>query len=97
MKISIAIPAYKAKYLAQAIESVLNQTFNDFELIIVNDQSPEDITSIVKSFNDRRIRYYINDKNIGGNDPVANWNKCLSYAKGEFFAMICDEDRKSVV
>lgn len=92
MKISIAIPAYKAKYLAQAIESVLNQTFNDFELIIVNDQSPEDITSIVKSFNDRRIRYYINDKNIGGNDPVANWNKCLSYAKGEFFAMICDDD-----
>lgn len=90
--VSIAIPAYKQKYLAQAIQSLLNQTISNIEIIIVNDRSPEDITTVVNSFSDSRIRYYINEYNIGGKDPVANWNRCLSYAKGEFFAMLCDDD-----
>lgn len=92
MLISIAIPAYKAAYLRDAIKSVLQQTYKNFELIIVNDKSPEDISSIVNEFEDSRIKYYINEENIGGNDPVANWNKCLSYATGEFFALLCDDD-----
>lgn len=91
-KVSIAIPAYKATFLKEAINSVLSQTFQDLELIIVNDKSPEDLTSIVGSFKDSRIIYYINPINIGGKDPVANWNKCLSYAQGEFFALLCDDD-----
>ena len=41
--ISVAIPAYKSKYLYEAIQSVINQTYEDFELIILNDGSPEDI------------------------------------------------------
>lgn len=90
--VSIAIPAFKSKFLATAIESVLSQTYKNFELIIVNDHSPEDITSIVESFEDKRICYYINEHNMGGNDPVANWNKCLSYAHGEFFCLLCDDD-----
>lgn len=89
---SVAIPAYKGKYLSAAINSVLSQTVTDFELIIVNDASPDNITEIVQSFKDRRIRYYINETNIGGNDPVANWNKCLSYATGTFFSLLCDDD-----
>lgn len=44
---------------------------SDFELIIVNDQSPDDIDSIVFSFNDSRIQYDINEKNIGGTDLVS--------------------------
>ena len=61
MKFSVTIPAYKARFLKECIESILAQTYKDFELIIVNDASPEDLTSIVKSFNDPRIRYYINE------------------------------------
>lgn len=92
IKVSVAIPAYKAKFLEFTIESILNQTISDWELIIVNDCSPEDITSVVSHYKDSRIRYYINEKNIGGQDPVANWNKCLSYATGEFFCLLCDDD-----
>jgi len=90
--ISIAIPAYKDKYLGHAIESILNQTIQDFELIIVNDASPNPIDTVVEKFNDPRIKYIINEQNIGGSDPVANWNKCLSFASGEFFALLCDDD-----
>ena len=90
--VSVLLPAYKAKYLAESIRSVLSQTYNDLELIIVNDKSPEDLTSIVESFNDSRIRYYINKENIGSKDLVANWNYCLSLAQGEYFCLICDDD-----
>ena len=90
--VSVLLPAYKAKYLSEAIRSVLSQTYYDLELIIVNDKSPEDLTPIVMSFNDSRIRYYINEKNIGGKDLVANWNYCLGLARGEYFCLICDDD-----
>ena len=56
------LPVFKAKYLSESIDSILNQTMSDFELIIVNDQSPDDIDSIVFSFNDSRIQYDINEK-----------------------------------
>ena len=92
MKFSISIPAFKRSYLKEAIDSCLAQTYDDFELIIVNDASPEDLDSIVNSYSDNRIRYYKNETNIGGKDPVANWNKCLSYAQGEFFCLLCDDD-----
>lgn len=91
--VSIAIPAYKSNFLSEAIESALNQTYKNIELIIVNDNSPQNIDSIVQQYaKDPRLYYYKNEKNIGGKDPVANWNKCLSYAKGEFFALLCDDD-----
>lgn len=90
--VSIGIPAYKALYLKETIESVLNQDYKNIELIIVNDNSPEDIDSIVSSFNDKRINYYINNENLGKISIVLNWNRCLSYAKGDFFTLICDDD-----
>lgn len=90
--VSVLMPAYKIKYLGEAIESVLNQTYKNLELIIVNDASPEDLTSVVERFQDDRIRYFVNEVNIGGEDPVNNWNKCLSYAKGEFVSLLCDDD-----
>lgn len=90
--VSVIIPAYKKKYFYEAISSVLNQTYKNIELIIVNDKSPEDLTSVVNCFNDSRIHYYLNEHNIGGKDPVSNWNKCLSYTNGEFVSLLCDDD-----
>lgn len=57
MKFSITIPAYKQKYLYEAIESCLVQSYKDFELIVVDDASPEDLKSIVDMFSDPRLRY----------------------------------------
>lgn len=93
MTFSITIPAYKSKFLREAIMSCLSQTFHDFELIIVNDCSPDDIDSIVASFNDSRIRYFVNEKNYGALNVVDNWNKCLDYVKGEYVICMGDDDR----
>lgn len=93
MKFSILIPAYKARYLSEAIDSILGQSYNDFELIIVNDASPENIDSIVASYKDRRIRYYKNEHNIGALNLVDNWNKCLNYANGEYIICMGDDDK----
>ena len=68
VKYSFVLPAYKARFFREAIESILNQTYSEFELIIVNDASPEDLDSIVNSYSDERIRYYRNKENIGGRD-----------------------------
>lgn len=90
--VSIAIPAYKKTYLAEAIDSALGQTYQNIELIIVNDHSPYDLDSIVNKYDDKRIRYYKNKRNLGKRSIVLNWNKCLEYAQGEFFVLLCDDD-----
>lgn len=93
MKFSIGIPAYKVSFLKECIESVLVQSCRDFELVIVNDASPENIDGIVAFFSDERIKYYKNEKNIGVEHLVDNWNICLSYATGDYFALIGDDDK----
>lgn len=93
MKFTIGIPAYKARFLKECIDSVLAQTYLDYELIIVNDASPENLDAIVETYSSNCIRYYKNEKNIGAVNVVDNWNKCLSYAKGEFFVLMGDDDK----
>lgn len=95
-KFSIGIPAYKSKYLKECIDSCLAQTYFNFELIIVNDASPEDIDQITLSYTDTRISYYKNEKNYGAEHVVNNWNKCLQYATGDFFVLLGDDDRMEV-
>ena len=90
--VSIAIPAYKARYLHEAIDSALRQDYTNIEVVIVNDKSPYDLDSIVSQFNDERIRYYKNHINLGSQSIVLNWNRCLEYAKGEYFVLLCDDD-----
>lgn len=92
VKYSFVLPAYKVCFFREAIESILNQTYTDFELIIVNDASPEDLDSIMLGYNDSRIRYYKNEINIGGSNLVAQWNKCLSFAKGLYVILASDDD-----
>lgn len=92
MKFSITIPAYKQKFLYEAVESCLAQTYDDFELIIVDDASPEDLKSVVDRFQDPRIRYYRNEKNCGALDVVDNWNICLGYVTGDYVICMGDDD-----
>lgn len=93
MTFSILIPAYKAAFLKETIDSILSQRYNSFEVVLVNDSSPEDIDSIVKQYNDERIKYYENEKNIGAVELVDNWNKCLEYAKGDYVICMGDDDK----
>lgn len=90
--VSIGIPAYKATYLYEAIESALLQDYKNIELVVVDDDSPFHLESIVNKFNDPRIRYYKNKENLGKISIVHNWNKCLSLANGEYFVLLCDDD-----
>lgn len=93
MLFSILIPAYKNKYLKDCIDSVFSQTYKNWELIIINDASPEDLDSIVSHYSDKRLKYYKNKENCGALNVVDNWNKCLSHAVGVFVICIGDDDR----
>lgn len=90
--VTIAIPAYKKAFLKEAVASALNQTYSNIELIIVDDDSPENISDLIQEFRDSRIRYYKNKTNQGHSDPSKNWNICLNYANGDFFSLLCDDD-----
>lgn len=92
-KFSICIPAYKSKYLQECIDSILGQTVVDFELIILNDCSPEPVEEIVLANQDPRIRYFKNEKNVGAYNLVDNWNHCLQLATGEYIVIMGDDDR----
>ena len=94
MKFSITIPAYKSQFLAEAIGSVVAQSYADWELIIVDDCSPEDLRVIVTPYlTDSRIHYFRNEKNCGAVDVVDNWNICLSYCTGDYVICMGDDDR----
>lgn len=94
MKFSVTIPSYKSRYLKEAIESIVTQTYENWELVIVDDCSPENLYDIVAPFlSDSRIRYYRNKKNCGAVDVVDNWNICLEYCTGEYVICIGDDDR----
>lgn len=96
-KISVIMPFYNAeRFLSLAIESVLNQTFKDFEFIIINDASTDKSDDIVRRYlNDSRIIYVVNDRN---KKITANLNRGLDLAKAEIIARmdgddICEIDR----
>ena len=57
IKFSVTVPAYKAQFLAECIDSILAQTYKNFELIIVNDASPQNLEGIISKYDDQRIRY----------------------------------------
>ena len=93
IKFSILIPAFKDKYLFECISSILSQTYDNYEIIIVDDASPYDLQSIVKRFSDSRISFYRNKNGFGGRDVVKNWNECLKYASGQYTMCIGDDDK----
>lgn len=91
-KVSVLTPIYNTnpQHLRECIESILNQTFSDFEFLILND-SPDntELDSVVKSYKDKRIKYIKNKKNIG---ISASRNKLLEMARGEYIAIFDHDD-----
>ena len=89
-KISVLIPSYNHEnYIKEAIESVLNQTFQDFELIIIDDGSTDKTVDKIKEFDDERIQLYVFEKNQGAPNAI---NNCIKRAKGEYIAYISSDD-----
>lgn len=89
-KVSVVMPAYNAeKYINEAIQSILNQTFKDFEFIIINDGSTDRTEEIILSYNDSRIVYLKNKENL---KIVETLNRGLDRAKGEYIARMDADD-----
>ena len=89
-KISVIMPAYNAEtYIAEAIDSILHQTFPDFELIIINDHSQDRTAQIIRSCQDPRILYLENGENLGVAKAL---NRGLAAARGEYIARMDADD-----
>jgi glycosyltransferase involved in cell wall biosynthesis len=101
-KVSVCLPTYNGgnkDFLQTAINSILNQSFQDFELIIVDDCSTDQTREIIKSYLgdnlggnrpfNNKIKYYENEINLG---LFPNWNKCLNLARGEYITILGQDD-----
>ena len=89
--VTIAIPTYNRadNYLRQALSSAVEQTYKNIEIIVSDNCSNDNTESVVKGFNDSRIRYFKQKENIG---PWKNFNFCLQQANGIFFLVLSDDD-----
>ncbi len=91
--VSVLMTAYnRESYIAEAIESVLNSTYSNFELIIVDDISLDRTAEVAKRYaeKDDRVRLYVNDKNLG---QFPNRNKAASYARGKYLKYVDSDDK----
>ncbi|MGD0883767.1 MAG: glycosyltransferase family 2 protein [Thermodesulfovibrionales bacterium] len=91
-KVSVCIPTYNyASFLPEAIDSVLRQTFADYEILIVDDCSHDKTAELLEVYagRDKRIRFKINPVNVG---MVNNWNLCLTEARGEYIKPVFGDD-----
>ncbi|MCR5774554.1 MAG: glycosyltransferase [Lachnospiraceae bacterium] len=91
MKLSVIMPVYNtgAEYLRASVQSVLDQSFSDFELIIADDGSDEGCLDCIRDLGDDRIVFIKNDRNLG---PSATSNRALDIAKGEYIARMDSDD-----
>lgn len=91
--ISVIIPSYNhEKYIQRCIDSVLKQTYEDFELIIIDDGSKDNSNQIIASYSDSRITY-IKQENSGAHNTI---NRGLSLAKGEYFTILNSDDEYDI-
>lgn len=88
--VSIIMPSYNTeRFIADSIQSVLNQTYQNWELIIVDDCSTDNTDTVVASFTDSRIKYLKNEKNSGA---AVSRNRALREAKGKWIAFLDSDD-----
>lgn len=88
--VSVILPAYNAEdYISGSMESILNQTFEDYEFLIVNDGSIDRSKERIMSYQDKRIKYFENKSNQG---LIKTLNKALYLAKGEYIARMDADD-----
>lgn len=88
--VSVCIPTYNnEEYIGRTIESILKQTHQKWELIIVDDCSKDRTVEIIEQYEDSRIHLFRNEKNLG---MAGNWNRCVELASGEYIKFICADD-----
>ncbi|MBK8712927.1 MAG: glycosyltransferase family 2 protein [Niastella sp.] len=90
--VSVLMTAYnRQQFIAEAIESVLASTYQNWELIIVDDGSKDDTVAVTKSYaeKDNRIHVYVNEKNLG---DYPNRNKAAFYANGKYLKYLDSDD-----
>lgn len=88
--VSIIMPSYNtASFIKETIQSVLNQTYSKWELIIVDDCSTDNTDEVLEYIKDSRIRYFKNDKNLGA---AVSRNKALREARGQWIAYLDSDD-----
>ena len=90
--VSVVLPAYKGEFFKESVKSILAQTYRDFELIVVDDASPFDFPSVLDEFNDERIVYRRNAKNIGGIDLSGAYRHACAFARGRYIVLASDDD-----
>ena len=89
-RVSIGIPSYNhEKYISDTITSILNQTFQNFEIIITDDGSSDNTVEVIKNFSDPRIKLFVFEENQGACKAI---NNCIINSKGEYFAIISSDD-----
>lgn len=89
-KLSVCVPSYNhGQYIEMAIRSALNQDFPSLEIVVVDDHSDDDSVERIAGFEDPRLRYFVNESNIG---MTRNWNRCISLSKGEYVCILCADD-----
>src|SRR6187397_2012165 len=88
--VTVLMSVYNAeKYLREAIDSILNQTYRNFEFIIINDASTDGSEAIINSYKDERIRLISNSQNLR---LTASLNKGIDLAKGKYIARMDADD-----
>ena len=89
-RITVLMPVYNCElYIKEAIDSILNQSFSDFEFIIIDDASSDSTVSIIKAYDDPRIQLIVKQQNSGYTNSL---NYGLSIAKGEYIARMDGDD-----
>ena len=88
--VSVCIPTYNAeKIVMGTLQSILNQTYQNLEIIVVDNASTDDTLALLQKLKDPRIKIYKNSKNIGAEK---NWGRCIELANGEYIAIFHADD-----
>src|SRR5271166_5242911 len=93
MRFSIVIPVIKTAHLAECLSTALGQTYANYEVLVIDDCSPDPVRSIVETFAQPRLRYLRTPENLGRTDPSATWNFALGHVRGEYVTLLGDDDR----